>query len=136
MSSQAVTLDLPLPIYDRFKSRAESSHRSIEAELLDAVTVASETAHDLPDDLRTAVDGLVVLDDDALWDAARIELDPEVRAELETLYFKQQEEGLSPAERERLDQHLRSCDRVMLVRGHAAKLLKERGHDVSRLLES
>ena len=33
MSNQAITLQLPLPVYEVFKSRAEQARRSVEAEI-------------------------------------------------------------------------------------------------------
>lgn len=42
MSSQAVTLRLPQPMYKLFKSRAERARRSLELELLEVVATAAE----------------------------------------------------------------------------------------------
>jgi len=41
MDTQALTLHLPIPLYDHFKLRAQQRHRSVEAELLDAVVAAA-----------------------------------------------------------------------------------------------
>ena len=50
------------------------------------------------------------------------------------LYFKQQREGLTLAEKERLEQLVHQYDQAVLLRAEAAQLLKARGHDVSELL--
>jgi len=42
MSSQAITLQLPQPVYEVFKSRAEQARRSVEDELQELVTTAAE----------------------------------------------------------------------------------------------
>lgn len=136
MSTQAVTLRLPLPVYELFRSRAERSQRSVEGELLEVVATAAEDQERLPTDLAEAIAGLVVLDDEALWHAARSHLPTQHREQLEALNFKQQSEGLTQDEQQRQEQLLHACDRVMLVRAHAARLLKERGHDVSKLLKA
>ena len=134
MPTQAVTLRVPLPVYEFFKNRAEQTHRTVEGELLEvAATVAAEEDR-LSSDLAEAVAGLEVLDDDTLLRAARSRFPTEQQDQLEALNFKQQSEGLAPTERQQQEQLLNASDRVMLVRAHAAKLLKERGHDISELL--
>ncbi len=133
MTTQAITLQLPDPVYDHFRSRAERTHRSVELEILDVVTTAAVDEHGLADDLAEAVSGLEILDDDALWRAARSELPEESRERLEALNFKQQSEGLESTEHTALEQLLHTYDRVMLVRAYAARLLQERGHEVSTL---
>ncbi len=97
-----------------------------------AATEAAEEDR-LSTDLAQAVAGLQVLDDQALWLAARSRLAAEQKDQIEALNYKQQSEGLTQAERQRQEQLLSACDRVMLVRAHAAKLLRERGHDISEL---
>ncbi len=64
----------------------------------------------------------------------RHSLAPETSAQLESHHFKQQSEGLSEEE-EALDARLlREYERVILVRAEAARLLKDRDHGVSSLL--
>ncbi len=134
MSAHAVTLQLPHSLYTHFKSRAKRTKRSMESELLEAVATVAEDEEKLPQDLTEAVAGLEVLDDAALWNAARTRLSEESRERLEALSSKQQSEGLTRTERESLQGLLHQCDRTMLVRAHAVRLLKERGHEVSALL--
>ncbi len=133
MSTQAITLQVPLSIYEFFRNRARQTHRSVEGELLELAATAVAEADRLAPDLAEAVAGLKILDDEALWRAARTRLPAGRQNQIEALNFKQQSEGLSQAERQRQEQLLNACDRVMLVRAHAARLLKERGHDVSEL---
>ncbi len=47
---------------------------------------------------------------------------------------KQQREGLNDEEIRALDDLRRGYERVMVVRAEAAAVLKERGHDVSKLI--
>lgn len=133
MAVHAVTLQLPDPLYSLLQSRAERAQRSLEAELLEAVaTVTSE--EEPSSDVATAVAELELLNDQELWQAARNRLSEEARVELEALNFKQQREGLTPPEKETLEQLVERYDRAVLLRAEAARLLKERGHDVSKLL--
>ena len=90
----------------------------------------------LPRDLAEAVAGLEVLADEALWRAARSQFPAEKKEQLEALNFKQQSEGLTQTEQQSQEQLLTASDKVMLVRAHAARLLHERGHDVSELLNA
>src|SRR6185295_15608601 len=133
MSAHAVTLRIPTPLYDHFQNRAERAHRSLEAELLDAVaTVAADEK--LSDDVAKAIADLALLSDDELWLAARNHLSDAARSQLEALNFKQQRTGLTASERETLAQLVGQYDRALLLRAEAARLLKERGHEVSELL--
>ena len=134
MAAHSVTLRLPVPIYERYRQRAEETHRSVEAELLDAVTTAAPEEERLPQDLADAIQDLESLDDDALWRAARQTFPPEASSRLEALHHKRQDEGLTAAEQEMAAQLVRQYERTMLVRAHAAKLLKQRGHDISGLV--
>ncbi len=117
-----------------FKNRASETRRSVEVELVDVVTAVASEEERLPDNLAEAVDSLALLDDDELWRAARNRLSEEERAQLESLNFKQQSGKLASAERESLAQLVEQYDHAMLLRAEAARLLKERGHDISKLL--
>jgi plasmid stability protein len=134
MSVQPVTLNLPSALYARLKRRAERSRRSVEAELLELVATAVPVADELPADLSEAISPLNLLDDEALWRAARSRLAPETASEMERLHLKRQREGLSEAEAQTLAGLVRQYERAMLVRAQAAALLKQRGFDVSELI--
>ena len=134
MTVQVVTLHVPSPLYEQLKRRAAQAQRTVEAELLDVVATAVPVGDDLPADLAEALSPLALLDDVALWRAARSHLPVEAVAQLEDLHLKRQREGLDDAEAETLRGLVRQYERTMLVRAQAAALLKARGHDVSLLL--
>ena len=90
MSVQPVTLNLPSALYARLKQRAERSRRTVEAELLEVVAAAVPVADELPADLNEAISPLTLLDDEALWRAARSRLAPEAAAQIESLHLKRQ----------------------------------------------
>lgn len=134
MAVHDVTLRLPAPLYDHFQSRAERAHRSLEAELLDAVATVAADEEELSLDVANAIADLELLNDEELWRAARNRLPDETRSQLEALNLKQQREGLTPSEQESLEQLVHQYDRAVLLRAEAARLLKLRGHDASKLL--
>lgn len=102
MAIQPVTLNLPRALYNRLKHRAEQANRTLEAELLEVVATAVPVADELPTDLAEAISPLALLDDEALWRAARNHLPAEVAAQLEELHLKRQREGLTEAETQTL----------------------------------
>jgi hypothetical protein len=134
MAAHAVTLRLPPPLFDHFQSRAERAHRSLEAELLEAVATVAADEEELSHDLVKAISDLELLKDEELWRAARNSLSDDAKSQLEALNLKQQREELTPAEKEMLEHLTHQYDQALLLRAEAARLLKERGHEVSRLL--
>jgi hypothetical protein len=133
MAIQPVTLNLPSSLYKRLKRRAEQTHRTVEAELLEVVAQAVPVADELSSDLEEVLSPLSLLDDEALWRAARSHLPTEAADQLESLHLKRQREGLTEAESQTLAGLVRQYERAMLVRSQAVALLKQRGHDVSTL---
>ncbi len=133
MPAHAITLRLPETLYQRFRKRAEWTHRSLENEILDAVASASAD-DELSPDLLEAVEALDELGADELWRLARRVMSREASEELEALHFRQRDEGLSRSEDAVRAKLMQEYERTMLIRAKAAKLLKDRGHDVSSLL--
>ena len=134
MSVQSVTLNVPRALYDRLERRAAQTHRTVEDVLLDVLATAVPLADDLPPDFAEALSPLALLDDAALWRAARSHLPTKVAAELEALHLKRQREGLTDIETQTLARLVRQYERAMLVRAQAAALLKQRGYDVAELI--
>lgn len=87
-------------------------------------------------DLPAALASLQAMDESMLWNAARARLPDELSNELAALNARQQREGLTPAEAERLAELVRQYEWQMLMRAQAAVLLKRRGHDVAELIAS
>jgi len=135
MTAQAVTVNLPGPLYERLARRATKTHRTVEAELVDAVATVLDEPGELPADMAEAIAALHLLEDADLWRAARQSLAAERAAEIEELHQKRQNEGLSASELEALATLMKEYTRTMLVRARSAALLKQRGHDVSDLLQ-
>jgi hypothetical protein len=134
MTVESLTLHIPAPLYRQLKQRAEQAHRTVEAETLEVLTAAVPLAAELPADLAEAIAPLGLLDDEALWRAARSRLGAEAAARLEDLHFKRQREGLTESETQALAALVRQYERALLIRARAAALLKQRGHDVAELV--
>src|SRR3954467_13997247 len=98
MAAQAVTVNLPGPLYERLVRRATKAHRTVESELVDAVATLPDEPDELPADMAEAIAALHLLDDEDLWRAARQRLAPEKAADFEELHLKRQREGLSASE--------------------------------------
>jgi plasmid stability protein len=133
-TTQDITIRLPNLLYQKLKARAEQTQRSVEAEALDALVAAVPAVDDLPADLEASLAQLALLDDEALWRAARTTLAADAAQQLEDLHLKRQREGLTEHEAQAAAALVQQYERVMLVRAQAAALLKQRGHDVSVLL--
>jgi plasmid stability protein len=133
MASQTVTLNVPEGLFDRLRRRARDANRTVEAELLEVLAAAVPSADELPADLVEAVAALELLDDAALWAAARTRLADAAAGQLEELHLRRQREGLTEAEDRKRAELVRQSERVLLVRARAAALLRQRGHDVSGL---
>ena len=67
MVAQAVTVNLPGPLYERLARRATRTHRTIEAELVDAVATLPDEPDELPADMADAIAALHLLGDEELW---------------------------------------------------------------------
>jgi len=133
---QTLTLNVPGPLYDRLKHRAQRSNRTVEDETIDLLVAMMPTTDELSVDLAEAISHLSVLEDGSLWHAARAHLTPEDASRLEELHQKRQREGLDDTESRELPHLVRQFERFMLVRAQAAALLQQRGHDVSGLLNN
>jgi len=128
--TQTLTVEIPTGLYARLQKRAEQTKRSVEVEVLEVLTSNIPATDELPSDLVMTLAALDLLDDAALVRAADSRLPAELAAELESLHFKQQREGLTEAEAQRTAELVRAYERAMLIRAQAAAILKKRGVEV------
>ncbi|MEI7895344.1 MAG: hypothetical protein WCI05_19765 [Myxococcales bacterium] len=135
MTVQAVTVSLPSQLYERLARRAQRARRTVEAELVDAVATLPDEPDEVPADMAEAIAALHLLGVEDLWRAAGQSLAREKADLIEELHLKRQREGLSASEIEALATLMKEYTRIMLVRSRSAALLKQRGRDVSALLE-
>jgi hypothetical protein len=131
MSTQTVTLQLPNPLYERMRCAAQALQRPVEKLLLDAVTTGMSLLDDLTPELVDEMSALALLNDAALWRAARHVLTSEQQAQLNALLDEKGRGEFTPEKQRILDHLLAEYERVTLVRAQAAILLQQRGYDIS-----
>jgi len=136
MSIHPVIVKLPKRLYSRVEKRAKQTKRSVESELLAVVAQAMEKEDELPEELSSLLDELSLLDDKALLRAARRGMKVSESTQMERLHLKRQQKGLSETEVQTLAGLVHQYEKHMLIRAQSAALLKQRGHDVSKLLSA
>jgi hypothetical protein len=132
--SQSLKVNLPNELYLHIKMRADEARRSVEEEAVEMLVATGPAADSSLANVRQSVASLELLDNADDERAARGRLAAELATEIETLHLKQQREGLTDAEQTRCAELVRAYERSMLVRAHAAALLKKRGVEVDGLV--
>lgn len=135
LSQQTLILSLPDDLYQRIKQHAEQSGRTLEEEVERALAEAIPADEQVTPELERMLASLALLDDDALWQAARNDLAREAAEEIRRLRARRERKGLSDAEKQRFSDLLYQYDKGILIRAEAAVQLKERGYDVGVLLQ-
>ena len=130
-----VTVNIPEKLYQRLSHRAQQTQRAVEDELLDAVVSGLPLSDELPAGLEEELAQLDVLPDNALWYTARSRFHPIQANKLECLHTKAQRQPLTAAEQKQEQSLVREYERILLLRARATRLLKERGVDISALLD-
>ena len=115
-----LTVQVPHALYDRLAQRAARTHRSVEDEVLDLVTSGVAIADETERDVAEISASLALLDDAALWQAARSRLPEETTTLLEDLHLKRQRDGLTPAEEATAATLVRQSERQVFTRAQAA----------------
>jgi hypothetical protein len=133
MALQTVTVHLPEMLYQKIAQRAQQTQRSVEDELVEVVEAGLPVVGDLPAEVADEIAQLAFLTDNELWQAAESTLPETDSEQMQALALKRQREKLTEAEQEETERLRQRHDRNMLIRARAAALLKDRGHDVSRL---
>lgn len=136
MSIHPILVKLPNQLYRRVEKRAKQTKRSVESELLAVVAQAMATEDELPEELSNLLEELSLLDDKALWRVARKGMKASETTQMEKLHFQRQQKGLSESDSQALARLVQQYEKHMLLRAQAIALLKQRGHDISKLLAS
>ena len=136
MAVQNVTIRMSDQLYHQVEQRAGRMQRSVEEEVVAVVEGALPVLDFLLADIADELGQMVFLTDSELWHAAQTVMTAGENRRMQALVLKRQREGLSPEEEIEAEQLTMRQERVMLLRARAAALLRERGQDVSTLLES
>lgn len=135
MTVQSVTVELPVNLYNRLKRRAEQTHRSIEAEVVEAVADALPADDDLPAELQQAMVRLAALNDAALVRAATGQFPVEKSARLESLHLRRQTGEWNEAHAEEAASLSSEVEEFVFLRAYAMSLLMQRGHSPADILQ-
>ncbi|MGH2584811.1 MAG: hypothetical protein ACRDJE_07860 [Dehalococcoidia bacterium] len=133
MAVQEVTIRLPLEILQQIQRAAARTHRSVDDVLVEAVIAAAPSSGAASAEAQPALAQMAYLNDASLWQAARATMSPDQRKRLEYLHDQQQRAPLTDEERSEEQTLLELYRGTVLVRAHAALLLKRRGYDISDL---
>lgn len=136
MNSQQVTITLPQPIYEQLQRQSQRMRRSVADELVAVVMASVPEQETLPQDIKQELSEIDLFTDEELWQAAHMTVPATKADQMQLLVEKQQLEGLTEAEKQEATLLSHFFNRVMLVRAKAAVLLKERGHDITPLLNA
>jgi hypothetical protein len=134
MGDRTVTVTVPPGLYEHLQKRAQQRQRSIEDEVVLTLAAAVPSGDALPSDFEATLASLASLDDEALWRLARSRVADEDASRLAELGDRRQRAGLTDNELREAEDLVQRHDRVIVVRAEAAALLKQRGHDINRLL--
>lgn len=131
MTVQNVTVSLPEDVYLRLEQVARGTKQSLADVLLYAVKVGSPPSwEDVPAEFQADLAALDRLNDEALWQIARSRQTEKGMARYQELLDKNANEAMTETEHLELT-HLRiEADRFMLLKAHAAALLRWRGHQL------
>ncbi len=130
MSARTITVTLPEVLYERVKSTADASARSVEEVCTQFIALSlPELEDDLPSDIRSELAALPLLSDTELETLARSRMSDDAQGQLEMLAEEQKHRPLSAAEETTLNQLLAEAQRLMLRKAEAYRLLARRGQN-------
>ena len=131
MSARTITVTLPEVLYERVKSTADASARSVEEVCTQSIALSlPELEDDLPSELRSGLAVLPLLSDAELETIAHSSMSDEAQNQLEMLADAQKHRALSSTEETSLNQLLEEAQRLMLRKAEAYRLLARRGHSL------
>lgn len=130
MTVSPFQLEVPDTLLAKLRERASESRRTVEEE---AVSILEDATYDSTGD---DLEGLTLLDDDALFAIIRSPTPAGQSDEFETLIHRRRLESLTPEEEDRLEFLTSRCEWKMLSIAKAAAILHQRGRDVSFLFKS
>jgi hypothetical protein len=124
-----LTVTLPDDITEQAQTIADMTKRPVEQVVIEHLRTLRFPDSALPHEIRSELEALAYLSDDALWVIARERLPRRVQARADELLDDAQPELTGDMQNELAD-ILDRADRVMLRKAEATVLLKRRGYDV------
>lgn len=120
MSIQTVSIEMPQPLYHRLERLSKLARRPLQDLVVQTLDVGiPPLPDDLPQEMRPDLLALEELDDDALWQVARSEVDPGQGEQHSLLLEKNRLGTITEPERETLAQLRQQADQLMLRKAYA-----------------
>lgn len=130
MTQATIELQLPPELLARAQEIAHANNQSLEDVLLESLSLLFAA----PSAPLPALDALSAYGDAQLWAVVHRHLAWPQDARLHELIARGKAGALSPDERAEMESLLDWVDRYTLLRSQALVLLRQRGHEVERLL--
>lgn len=132
MPVRTVTLELPEQLYNRLKTQAQAATRSVDEIVLQTLTrsLPPPVEKDLPAVLRSELEAMERLSDEALWQIAQGTMNRDKVALYDVLLERLQDSHLTPEGREWLTRLRKEAEALTLRKAHAFALLQSRGHEL------
>ena len=135
MPHQTITVDVPEETYEPFRQQAERAQQTIEEAVLRAMHAALADGESAAESRQTTLAALALLDTATLWQLVRRGAETDDVLLLAALNEKRQAQELTAAEEGVVHDLIRRHDRAVLIRAKALALLRERGDDMSALVD-
>ncbi|MBK8137759.1 MAG: hypothetical protein IPK52_18425 [Chloroflexi bacterium] len=126
-----LTLTLPQDITEQAQAIADLTERPVEEVVIEYLRTLRAPDSTLPHDIRSELDALQYLSDDALWVIAREQLASAAQKRADELLGERDPDRMGRELQEELSAILDRADRIMLRKAEAAVLLKRRGYEVT-----
>lgn len=133
--TQTITLTLPDRLYRPLARAAKVMSRPIEDVVLNALQSTLPSLEGLSEPLMQELNALELLDNATLQHVLLETVPVTQQQKMEDLLYRNQAEGLSLLERQRLTDLQYAANRIMLRKARAAVLLRFRGQRIPTLAE-
>lgn len=126
-----LVVTLPEDITEQAQTIAELTERPVEQVVIEHLRTLRAPDSALPQELRSELEALQYLSDDALWLIAREQVAASLQARINALLDASRADAMTEAMREELATLLDRADSVMLRKAEAALLLTRRGYKIT-----
>ncbi len=135
MTDRTITIAVPRETYEPFRDSAERTRRSVEEVVVEALQATLADGEHPAEERQAMLAALTLLDTATLWQLVRHGAETEEVLVLAALNEKRQRAGLTMAEEGVVRGLIRHHDRAVLLQAKALSTLRERGEDVSALVD-
>lgn len=127
MNFQTVTLNMPVPVYQRALRAAEALRRPMEEIIVEALRVALPPLDDVPPEMVSGLAAMSAWSDDDLWKTASGVMSTKQQNRLRKLSATQQKRSLNLDETKELNELRQAYGQFTLRKAQAYALLRQRG---------